>query len=133
MEIWTLLVYKALYGTRTGGNRFAEKLADDLRDMNLFQSQVDPAIWMRDCGDHYEYLCTWVDDLLFASKDPMKLMRNDLQNKYKYTLKGVGAPEYYIGADIKRVDKEVHDKGVLTMGSTTYCMSRDVLRTMKDS
>ena len=119
LEGHTLVVYKALYGTRTGGNRFAEKLADDLLDMGFFQSQVDPAIWMRDCGDHYEYLCTWVDDLIFASKNPMWLMET-LQSKYKYTLKGVGAPEYYLGADIKRVDKDVIDSGVLTMGSTTY-------------
>ena len=35
-------------------------------------------------------------------------------------MKGVGAPEYYLGADIKRVDKDVIDSGVLTMGSTTY-------------
>jgi len=35
-------------------------------------------------------------------------------------LKGVGFPSYYLGADIKRVDKDVVDKGVLTMGSTTY-------------
>ena len=119
LEGHTLVVYKALYGTRTGGNRFAEKLADDLLDMGFFQSQVDPAIWMKDCGDHYEYLCTWVDDLIFASKDPMWLMEK-LKTKYGYTLKGVGAPEYYLGADIKRVDKDVIDKGVLTMGSTTY-------------
>ena len=114
----TLVVFKALYGTRTGGNRFAEKLADDLLDMGFFQSQVDPAIWMRDCGDHYEYLCTWVDDLIFASKNPMWLMEK-LEKDYGYTLKGVGSPEYYLGADIKRVDKDL-DKGVLTMGSTTY-------------
>ena len=43
-----------------------------------------------------------------------------LQKKCGYTLKGVGTPEYYLGADIKRVDKDVVDKGVLTMGSTTY-------------
>ena len=119
LEGHTEVVHKALYGTRTGGNRFAKKLADDLFDMGFFQSQFDPAIWMRDCGDHYEHLCTWVDDLIFASKNPMWLM-NLLEKKYKYTLKGVGSPEYYLGADIKRVDKDVVDKGVLTMGSTTH-------------
>jgi len=44
----------------------------------------------------------------------------ELKNKYNYVLKGVGSPTYYLGSDIKRVDKDVHDKGVLTMGSTTY-------------
>jgi len=75
---------------------------------------------MKDCGDHYEYLCTWVDDLLFASKDPMWLMKALQDKPYGYTLKGVGFPSYYLGADIKRVDKDVVGKGVLTMGNTTY-------------
>ena len=119
LEGHTMVMFKACYGSRTGGNRFAEKLADDLMDMDFFQSKFDPAIWMRDCGDHYEYLCTWVDDLIFASRNPMWLMKQ-LENKYGYKLKGVGAPEYYLGADIKRVDKDEHDKGLLTMGSTTY-------------
>ncbi len=45
-----------------------------------------------------------------------------LKDPYGYTLKGVGVPEYYLGADIrpKRVDKDVIDNGVLTLGSTTY-------------
>ena len=55
LEGHTLVVYKALYGTCTGGNRFAEKLADDPLDMGFFQSQVDPAIWMKNCGSHYVY------------------------------------------------------------------------------
>jgi len=81
----TLILIKALYGARTSGNRFAEKLADDLLNLGFFQCQCDPAIWMRDCGDHYEYLCTWVDDLLFASKDPMWLMKALQDKPYSYT------------------------------------------------
>ena len=45
----TLVMFKACHGARTSDNCFAEKLADDLRDMGFFQSQVDSAIWMRDC------------------------------------------------------------------------------------
>jgi len=116
----TLILIKALYRAMTSGNRFAEKLADDLLDLGFFQHQYDPAIWMKDCGDHYEHLCTWVDDLLFASKDPMWLMKALQDKPYGYTLKGVGFPSCYLGADNKRVDKDVVDKGVLTMGSTTY-------------
>ena len=119
LEGCTMVLFKACYGARTSGNRFAEKLADDLLDAGFFQCKFDNAIWMRDCGDHYEYLCTWVDDLLFASRNPMWLMER-LEKKCGYKLKGVGSPEYYLGADIKRVDKDVHDDGVLTMGSTTY-------------
>ena len=116
----TLVLVKAVYGCRTSGNRFAENRADDLLDLGFFQCKYDPAIWFLDCGNHYECLCTWVDDLIFASKDPMWLMKALETPKCGYQLKGVGAPECYLGADIKRVDKGPHDKGLLTMGSTTY-------------
>ena len=31
---------------------------------------MDPDVWMRDMGDHYEYIGTYVDDLCVASKNP---------------------------------------------------------------
>src|SRR5688572_13798136 len=69
---------------------------------------------MRDMGDHYEYICAYVNDLLSASKNP-KAIVDELSKEY--TLKGVGPPEYYLGANIER--NEDPEK-VLTMGSGTY-------------
>jgi len=40
----------------------------------------------------------------------MWLMKALQDKPYGYTLKGVGFPSYYLGADIKRVDKDVVDK-----------------------
>jgi len=48
---------------------FAEKFADDLLNLGFFQHKHDPVLWMKNCGDHPAHLCTWVDDLLFASKN----------------------------------------------------------------
>ena len=48
-------------------------------------------------GTHYEYIGTYVDDLLIASKNPKKIID---ALKEVYVLKGVGIPEYYLGADI---------------------------------
>ena len=31
----------------------------------------EPDIWMRDQGQHWEYIRTYVDDLAIASKDPL--------------------------------------------------------------
>jgi len=50
----------------------------------------------------------------------MWLMKALQDKPHGYTLKGAGFPSYHLGADIKRVDKDVVDKGVLTMGSTTH-------------
>jgi hypothetical protein len=29
---------------------------------------------MRDCGDHYEYIAVYVDDLLIASRKPQEII-----------------------------------------------------------
>ena len=47
-------------------------------------------------GVHYEYVATYVDDLLVLSCDPMKII-DDI--KSEYDLKGVGQPEYYLGGN----------------------------------
>jgi len=75
---------------------------------------------MRDCGDHCECSCTWVDDLLFASKHPMWLMTALQDKPHSCTLKGVGFPSCHLGADIKRMANDGVDNGVLTMGSATH-------------
>jgi hypothetical protein len=51
------------------------------------------------------------------SKDPMKIIEALQKAPHNYILKGVGKPEYYLGADMKHVDTP---ERVFTMGSTTY-------------
>ena len=71
----TLLISKALYGLRSSGARFHDKFADTLSDMGFKPTLCDPDVWYRDAGDCYEYLCTYVDDLLVAMKDPDAFMK----------------------------------------------------------
>ena len=76
---------------------------------------ADPDVWMLDAGDHYEYICMYVDDILVMKKNPMEFI-----NKLKehYILKGVGVPEYYLGADIKWYKKS---RGSLDYGMSNIC------------
>ena len=70
---------------------------------------------MRKCSDHYEYIATWVDDLLVFSKKPMDIIETI---KETYNLKGVGAPEYYLGSDYLTAQNEKDDqqlKGIATV------------------
>ena len=67
-------------------------------------------------GEYYEYMCTWVDDLLYAGKDAEEGFYESL-HKSGYKLKGIGFLKYHPGGDFKRV-KEPEE--VLTWGSTTY-------------
>ena len=64
--------------------------------MGFKPCKADHDLWMRDKGDHWEYIATYVDDLLVFSKRPMKILDKIRET---YDLKGVGAPEYYIGSN----------------------------------
>ena len=69
-----MLIDKGLYGLASSAARFHDKLSLTLRDMGFVPSKADYDLWMRKKDDHYEYIATWVDDLLVFSKKPMKVI-----------------------------------------------------------
>ena len=96
-----LVIVKALYGLKSSGLRWHERFADVLRDMGFFPSKAENDIWMRDKGDHYEYIAVYVDDLLIASKNPSDIIK-DLEQKYQFKLKGTGTISFHLGCDFAR-------------------------------
>ena len=110
----TLVIVKALYGLRTSGARFHERLADALREDGWQPSYCDPDLWIKDVGESYDYLCVWVDDLFVISDRPDDFFKT-LTDKYKFKLKGVGQPEYHLGGDFGR-----DPDGTLYWSAKTY-------------
>lgn len=91
-----MIINKGLYGLASSAARLHDKLASSLRSMGYKPSKVDNYLLMKDKGYHWEYISTYVDDLLVFSRKPM-----DILDKIRemYELKGVGSPEYYLGSD----------------------------------
>ena len=111
----TFIIDKALYGLRSSGLRFHERLSTVLRSFGYNRSKVDPDVWMRDGGNVWEYAVIYVDDIIVAMKDP-KAFFDDLQGpKIAFTMKGVGKPQYHLGADFYR-----DEDGTLCLGAQTY-------------
>jgi len=98
MEGQVLIVHKALYGLKSSGAMWHRKLAANLRDLGFVPCEADHDFWMKDKGDHYEYIAIIVDDVLLFSRDPDPILEY-LKNECGYILKGVGTPDYYNGAD----------------------------------
>ena len=98
-----LIMVKALYGTRSGGARWHDRLFDILQELKFKPSKADPDIWMRPepGGTCYEYIVVYVDDLAIAAKDPQAFC-NELKKKYNLKLKGVGPLEYHLGCTYKK-------------------------------
>ena len=114
LEGHLLLIYKALYGLRSSGARWHDKLSDVLRKEGFVPCKAEPDIWMRQNGDNYEYVAVYVDDLAFAVKDPQFFIQI-LREKYQFKIKEAGPLEFHLGADFFR-----DDEGILCMAPQKY-------------
>ena len=113
-----MIIDKGLYGLRTSGARFHEHLSAKLRTLCVVPSKADDDLWIRPQADHYEFIATYVDDLLVFSRDPNPII-NEIKDDY--ILKGVGEPEYYLGADMEALNQEWQRDSVKSaISSNTY-------------
>ena len=109
-----LIIQKALYGLRSSGARWHERLADCLRDEGWTSCRAEPDIWMRKQGDIYEYIAVYVDDLALAMKNPASFV-DILKAKYNFHFKGTGPLTFHLGADFYR-----DSHGTLSMAPRKY-------------
>ena len=88
---------KALYGTRSGGARWHDRLFDILQELKFKPSKAGPDVLMRPepGGTCYEYIAVYVDDYAIVAKDPQAFC-NEHKKKYNLKLKGVGPLEYHL-------------------------------------
>lgn len=114
LEGHVLVISRALYGLRSSSSRWADRMADVLRDLGFQSCKAEPDVWLRPNGDVYEYVAVYVDDLALAMKEPQSFV-DLLTNKYKFKLKGTGPISFHLGMDFSR-DKD----GTLCMSSKKY-------------
>ena len=114
LEGHTLVIQKALYGLKSSGLRWHQRFAEAIQSEGYRLSKGDNDIWMKDMGDHYEYIAVYVDDLMIVSKNPQAII-DMLQDKFKFKLKGTGPVTFHLGCDFFR-DKH----GVLCYAPLKY-------------
>ena len=116
LEGHTMQMIKAQYGLKSSGKCWHDRLFDVLSDMGFKPSKAESDIWMRDCGDHYEYIACYVDDLLIASRNPKAITDSLEAAPHNFKLKGTGEVKYHLGCTFAR-----DSDGTLTMGPQKYC------------
>jgi hypothetical protein len=118
-----LLVEGGWYGHKTAAATFHAHLAGQLRRMGFTPTKADLDLWIRKAKDGtYEYIASYVDDIIVVSKDTMELIE---RFKQTYSLKGIGTPEYYLGGNFSQVDDpELMEKGIKTaLSAETYIIN----------
>lgn len=106
LEGHKLIINKDLCGLRTSGLRWHETARRLSHGNGGFPCKMEPDIWLRDCGDHYEHVAACVDDLLIVSKEPQKII-DLLIIKHNFKLKGTGPIEHHLGCDFSRDENEI--------------------------
>jgi hypothetical protein len=100
------IISKALYGLRSSGRSFRDFLALNLREMGFTSSKADPDLWMRAAvkpdGDKiYEYVISYVDDLIFQGLAPKEFM-DELGKRFTLKPGSIKEPDTYLGVDVKK-------------------------------
>jgi hypothetical protein len=72
-----------LYGLKTSAARFHEHLSELLLTLGFKKNKHDPDLWMVDKSSNYEYLATYVDEILIWRKDPMDTI-NSMEKVYMF-------------------------------------------------
>ena len=100
LEGHILVIYKALYGLKSSGLRWSQKIHDIMLDMGFSPSKADPCVWLRKakCATKYEYVAIYVDDLLIAC-DCASDFIHTLKKKHNLKIKGEGPLKYHLGCD----------------------------------
>jgi hypothetical protein len=59
-----LIITKSLHGFKSSAAGFHEYLAESLLHLGFTKTKNDNDIWMINNASHYEYLATYIDDIL---------------------------------------------------------------------
>ena len=101
------IVSKALYGLKSAGASFRSFLAKKFDAMGFVSCVADPDVWRRPAtkenGDeYYEYMMTYVDDIIALSEDATSVMEELRQSGIKFKNDKIEPPTNYLGAKLTR-------------------------------
>ena len=118
-----MIIVRALYGLKRSGAAFRALLGDKIWEIGFRPSRADEDVWLRPAvkpngKKYYEYILTYVDDVLGVSHNPDMLKCIGLHFKLKKDK--IAEPEMYLGANMtKMVNKESVE--CWAMSSDDYC------------
>ena len=71
-----VLIKEALYGFSTSARQWSLALGDQIRDIGIKPTRADPDLGIKksEIKSKYEYMATYVDDIIIVANDPMKYL-----------------------------------------------------------
>ena len=99
------IVSRALYGLKSAGASFRSFLAKKIDSMGFASCVADPDVWRRpaskeDGETYYEYVMTYVDDIIAISVDAKVILNELKSDNIRYKNDKIEPPESYVGAKL---------------------------------
>ena len=113
----TAILRSGLYGCKQGGNRWAVKRTNTLRDLGAYPSPADPSLYIKTNGKgSIIFTCTVVDDFLITGTPASYVtqFKNTLFSRFEMT--GGKAADWFINLNITRNRK----RGMLKLDQSRY-------------
>ena len=95
-----LAIHKALYGLKSPGLRWSQRIHDIMLQLKFRPCKADPSVWLSEMNNNYKSIAIYVDGLLIGSEEPQKTIQ-DLKDKFMFKINGDGPLEYHLGCDYK--------------------------------
>ena len=96
-----VIVKKALYGLATSARQWSLTLGEAISNMGFQPTRADPDLWIKldEGSNKYEYIATYVDDIIVVSKNPMQYIE---AIRTKFPIRNIEEmPEYYLGNNLQ--------------------------------
>ena len=93
-----MVIHKVLYGLRSSGLIWYERLADYLRGYWVSLCKTEHNVWTRERNSLYEYITVYINNLDILTKHPNGVICT-IPNKYKFKLKDTGLIKHYVWYD----------------------------------
>ena len=94
---------KSLYGLKQSPRMWYQKFDTYIRGLGFTKRKEDHCVYFKLIGDRVIYLVLYVDDMLFIGNEKEIIQDLKTQLFSKFDMKDLGAANYILGMEIKRV------------------------------
>ena len=118
------LIRRALYGGKSAGRDFRNRLRECMNMLHFKSCPADPDVWMRpatksDGSKYWEYVLLYVDDVLIISEHGEAVLRGEIGKHFKLKEESIGPPSFYLGGKLRKVSLD-NGTSAWAFGSSKY-------------
>ena len=93
---------KALYGLKQAPRAWYDTLSKFLLANKFSKGVVDPTLFTRRSGNHLLHVQIYVDDIIFASSDPMECDRFAQEMSSEFQMSMMGQMSFFLGLQVSQ-------------------------------